>query len=165
MDKENRPKIPAELERRILVEAGHRCSIPTCRQIKCEVHHIIPWAKVKEHTYDNLICLCRNCHGMAEDGTIDRKSLRMYKYNLRLLHDKYTQFEVDLLFDLYKLPETSHIDLPEFMYYMFRRSIESKLIEIAYKEKHYLSSSIGYSFFFIMLTNEGREFVFNLSKE
>ena len=28
----SRPKIPAELKRRVLCEAGHRCAIHTCRQ-------------------------------------------------------------------------------------------------------------------------------------
>src|SRR5690242_15797603 len=38
----NRPGIPRALQRQVLVEAGHRCSIPTCRQTPVEIHHIIP---------------------------------------------------------------------------------------------------------------------------
>jgi 5-methylcytosine-specific restriction endonuclease McrA len=76
---ERRPKIPAELRRRILVEAGHRCAIPTCRHIEVDVHHIIPWEKVRKHSYANLIALCPNCHRRATSGEIDRKSLLMYK--------------------------------------------------------------------------------------
>jgi hypothetical protein len=36
-EEEARPPIPAELRRRILVEAGHRCAIPTCRHIEVDI--------------------------------------------------------------------------------------------------------------------------------
>ena len=39
---ENRPPIPADIKRKVLVEAGHRCAIPTCRYIEVEIHHIAP---------------------------------------------------------------------------------------------------------------------------
>ena len=73
----DRPAIPSNIKRRILVEAGHRCAIPTCRHIKVDVHHIVPWAKRKEHKYPNLIGLCPNCHRGAGREEIDRKSLRL----------------------------------------------------------------------------------------
>lgn len=76
----NRPAIPAELSRQVLVEAGHRCAIPTCRDsANIDLHHIVPWEKCKEHNPDNLIALCPSCHRLAHDGTIDRKSLLKYK--------------------------------------------------------------------------------------
>jgi 5-methylcytosine-specific restriction endonuclease McrA len=100
-----RPPIPTELRRRILVEAGHRCAIPTCRYIEVDVHHIIPWATCRTHEYDNLIALCPNCHRRADRGEIDRKSLRLYKLNLRFAHDKYSQLELDVLFELKRTGE------------------------------------------------------------
>ena len=79
----DRPPIPEELRRRILVEAGHRCAIQTCQHAAdIDVHHIIPWATVKEHTLENLIALCPNCHRRADAGEIDRTALRMYKARL-----------------------------------------------------------------------------------
>jgi 5-methylcytosine-specific restriction endonuclease McrA len=72
---ENRPAIPAALKRQILVEAGHRCAIPVCRQVPVEIAHIVPWEKVKEHTFDNLIVLCPTCHTRFDKGEIDRKSM------------------------------------------------------------------------------------------
>ena len=37
-----RPPIPADLKRRILVEAGHRCAIPQCRSlVGVDIHHIV----------------------------------------------------------------------------------------------------------------------------
>ena len=99
-DEESRPAIPMETKRKVLVEAGHRCAIPTCRHIEVDIHHIIPWAKSRDHGYDNLIALCPNCHRRADRDEIDAKSLRIYKANLRFAHDKYSQFEIDFLFEL-----------------------------------------------------------------
>lgn len=78
----NRASIPSELRRSVLVEAGHRCAIPTCRNPDVDIHHIIPWEKVREHRFSNLIALCPNCHRRADAGKIDRKSLLMYKARL-----------------------------------------------------------------------------------
>lgn len=81
----NRPQIPAELKRRVLLEAGHRCAIPTCKFPDVDIHHIVPWAKVKEHNFNNLIALCPNCHRRAHNGEIDKKSLFQYKARLNAL--------------------------------------------------------------------------------
>lgn len=82
---DERPSLPADLRRKILLEAGHRCAIPTCQQPLVEVHHIVPWKSCREHTYDNLIALCPNCHRRAERGEIDRRSLLEYKNRLAKL--------------------------------------------------------------------------------
>ncbi len=81
-NEQSRPAIPAELRRQVLVEAGHRCAIHTCRHPTVDIHHIIPWVQCQEHTFENLIALCPNCHRRADAGEIDRKSLTMYKARL-----------------------------------------------------------------------------------
>ncbi|MEV4320990.1 HNH endonuclease signature motif containing protein [Microbispora rosea] len=93
---EGRPDIPAQLKRDLLVEAGHRCAIPTCRVDRpLEFEHIEDWAKVKKHEFGNMIVLCANCHGRKGNGPgqIDRKSLRQYKANLALLNSRYGELE------------------------------------------------------------------------
>lgn len=95
-----RPPIPSKLKRRILVEAGHRCAIPTCRHPTTEIAHIVPWNKVKKHEYENLIALCPNCHARADKGEIDRRSLRIYKRILQRLTDRYDKFELNVLNEL-----------------------------------------------------------------
>ncbi|MGW1789715.1 HNH endonuclease [Streptomyces tubercidicus] len=82
-----RPAIPRELRRHVLIEAGHRCAIPTCRATPVEVAHIIPWAKVKKHEFKNLITLCPTCHTRFDDphDPLDRKAMRQYKANLNPL--------------------------------------------------------------------------------
>ena len=61
----SRDTISAEVKRAVLVEAGHRCAIPTCRATTTEIAHIVPWAETQDHSFENLIALCPNCHTMA----------------------------------------------------------------------------------------------------
>src|SRR5487761_1639893 len=59
---QGRPAIPADLKRRVLMEAGHRCAIPTCRTVPVELAHIEPYSEVRGHAFENLITLCPTCH-------------------------------------------------------------------------------------------------------
>ncbi|MFJ8604526.1 HNH endonuclease signature motif containing protein [Streptomyces shenzhenensis] len=79
---DNRPAVPRQLARDLLVEAGHRCAIPTCRATTLELAHITPWAKTRAHDFDNMITLCPNCHTRFDRGEIDRLSMLQYKANL-----------------------------------------------------------------------------------
>lgn len=92
-----RSPIPAELYRRVLVEAGHRCAIPTCRETQIDIHHIIPWEKCKEHAFENLIALCPNCHRRAHSGEIDKKSLRLYKEVREIVKSEMTRVSLQSL--------------------------------------------------------------------
>ncbi|WP_206608448.1 HNH endonuclease signature motif containing protein [Streptomyces orinoci] len=94
---EGRPNIPTDLKRAVLVEAGHRCAIPTCRQTPVDLAHITPWAKVREHTFENLIALCPTCHARFDRGEIDRKAMLQYKANLEIVNQRYTDTERQLL--------------------------------------------------------------------
>lgn len=82
MNKINR-NIPADIKRKIFLEAGFMCAIPTCKHTEVEIHHIVPFEKCNKHEFDNLIALCPNCHGKADKGIIDRKSLLLYKARLQ----------------------------------------------------------------------------------
>lgn len=124
----DRPPIPADIKRKVLVEAGHRCSIPTCRLPFVEVHHIVPWAECHEHKYENLIALCPNCHRMVEEGKIDRKSLREYKKNLRFAHDKFSQLEIDILLQLATSPKGTLLPWTPYQTLMVKRLIDSEYI-------------------------------------
>lgn len=92
-----RPAIPAAIKRAVLIESGHRCAIPTCRQTPVEIAHIEPWSAVKAHAVDNLIALCPTCHTRYDNGDIDRISMRRYKANLAILNNRYTETERQLL--------------------------------------------------------------------
>src|SRR5882724_3643380 len=94
---ERRPAIPAELDRRVRMEAGHRCAIPTCRSTPMEIAHIVPWATVKQHRFENLIALCPTCHARYDSGQIDQKSMKGYKANLGLAASRYSDTERRIL--------------------------------------------------------------------
>lgn len=96
--------IPEPLRREVLTEAGHRCAIPTCRQTPVEIHHIISWEKVQEHTFENLIALCPTCHRRYHNGEIDLKSMKIYKQNLSILNHRYCDFERRLLLWFHENP-------------------------------------------------------------
>jgi hypothetical protein len=59
--------------------------------------HIVPWAQVKEHKFENLIALCPTCHTRFDKGQIDRTSMRVYKLNLLLIHSRYGDLEQRLI--------------------------------------------------------------------
>jgi len=154
-----RPPVPAEIRRRVLVEAGHRCAIPTCRYIEIDVHHIVPWAQSQAHKYDNLIALCPNCHRRADKGEIDRKSLRLYKLNLRFAHDKYSQLEMDILF---ALKEHRTIMWPSFNMILLRRILESNFLAVQQPPGQAMSFGLVISPVKISLTEKGLAFLADL---
>ncbi len=156
---ERRPPIPADVKRRVLVEAGHRCAIPTCRYIEVELHHIIPWAKCKAHNYDNLIALCANCHRRADRGEIDRKALRLYKLNLRFAHDKFSQLEMDLLFDAAKLGPNQGIQWTAVMFSLIRRILEVGYVQVAQTDGGVFLGGLKQSPDHLVITQKGRDFL------
>jgi HNH endonuclease len=160
---EVRPEIPAEIRRRVLVEAGHRCAIPTCRHIDVDVHHIVPWSQCQAHEYDNLIALCPNCHRRADAGQIDRKSLRLYKLNLRFAHDKYSQLEMDVLFALNQLPHDRGMPWVGFNLILLKRLLESEFIGVHELTTGMLvGGDIKTTPDLIYITPRGRQFITDL---
>jgi len=83
----DRPSVPAEIKRRILIESGYRCAVPTCRFPITENAHIVSWAKTQDHSYENLVALCPNCHTMYDSGKIERAAIIAYKKKLIFLND------------------------------------------------------------------------------
>ena len=159
--KKSRPSVPAGIRRQVLVEAGHRCAIPTCRYIEVQVHHIIPWMTCREHRYDNLIALCPNCHRRADRKEIDPKSLRLYKLNLRYAHDKFSQIEIDVLFEASKCGPDQYLDWPPFLGILIKRILDAELVEL------HDDQSDGFVFIrgkradpsALFITDKGRKFI------
>ncbi len=74
----NRPAIPAATAKAILLESGHRCAV--CGEgCPLEKAHIIPWGSSKDHSRENLICLCANCHRRADQEKWGESVLKEYK--------------------------------------------------------------------------------------
>lgn len=159
----SRPDISAELRRRVLLEAGHRCAIPTCRHMEVDLHHIIPWSEVREHEYENLIALCPNCHRSAHRGDIDRKSLRAYKANLRLAHDKFSRLELDYLFKYCRVLDCT--PYPSFMRLLYERLIEAGFVTTRRGNNGIVASvenGVNTTPVRFLVTEKGRRFVESL---
>jgi hypothetical protein len=161
---EGRPAIPRPLGRQVLVEAGHRCAIPTCRQVPVELAHIEPWADVQEHTIENLIALCPTCHARYDRGDIDRPAMRMYKHNLGLIVSRYSTGERRLLEAFTQQPPGAVITLNgdhrfEFMY-LFRDDL---IVEahVAEPSVHIMGMKLGPHHY--RLTGAGLDFIERLS--
>ncbi len=159
---QDRQQIPAELRRRVLIEAGHRCAIPTCRHIDVDVHHIIPWEKCKCHEYTNLIALCPNCHRRVHQGEIDRKSLRIYKANLRFAIEKYSQFEMDVLFALHNAGPGKGIPFPTYLSLLIKRILDAGFVQIIETESGIRLGPVKVTPDFLEITKEGKAFVQSL---
>jgi len=153
---ENRPSIPIELKRKVLTEAGHRCSIPTCRFPTTEIAHIIPWATVKEHTYMNLIALCPNCHTRYDKGEIDKESMMIYKQKLMFISDKFSHFEINVLDHL---SNKNHALINGEL--LIKDLIDEQLVEIdeVYTSITYDDNSEDLNTFSVRLTSKGHEFI------
>ena len=104
--------IPRQLEREVLLEAGHRCAIPTCRQTPVEIAHITPYSSTKEHKFENLIALCPMCHTRYDSGDIDHKSMLHYKANLSIINSRYGDLERRILIYFSENPNSNEIRLP-----------------------------------------------------
>ena len=166
MSSTSRPPIPAEVKRKVLVEAGHRCAIATCRHINVEIHHIVPWAKCCAHDYHNLIALCPNCHARADRGEIDRKALRIYKSSLRFTHDKFSLFEVDVLNEACKLPNDQAMPYTRGMELLVKRLLDANFVALR-DNPNGSSAQFGFRVdpFLLMATSNGRDYYSSLSRE
>jgi hypothetical protein len=78
-----------EVTSRVLVEAAHRCAIPSCRNPTTEVAHIVSGTRGRSDSFENLIALCPSCQAKG----IDRQSIRTHKRNLGILNSRYSDFE------------------------------------------------------------------------
>ena len=74
----SRPAIPIEIRREVLFEARHHCAV-CCVPTPLEQAHVIPWSKSHEHSVENLIALCANCHSRADKKKWDAEYLGRYK--------------------------------------------------------------------------------------
>jgi hypothetical protein len=151
----NRENIPKELERRVLLEAGHRCAIPACKQTPVEIAHIIPWRECQKHEFHNLIALCPNCHTRYDKGEIDRKCMEAYKHNLTLMNSRYGSFEIRVLKRF--IDDENYIFwLPEGLNNLIWYLIEDKIIEDATGTPWFGGGGMGMNRMY-QLTDKGRE--------
>lgn len=71
---DNRPPIPAEIERTLRQEAGFGCCV--CGLPILEYHHIIPYSQCLTHNANDMMCLCPNHHAEADRATPQEEQRR-----------------------------------------------------------------------------------------
>ncbi len=157
----DRLALPKEIKRRILIEAGYRCAIPTCRFPIAENAHIFSWAETRDHSYENLIALCPNCHTLYDSGKIDRAAIVAYKKKLMFLNDVYSRFELDVL-DHLKAHKRALI--PGEL--LVKRLLEERIVE---HEEKIMIHSFGeredmLGIFSVVLTEKGRPLLADWAK-
>jgi hypothetical protein len=124
-----------------LVEAGHRCAIPSCRATTTEIAHIIPWAETKDNSFENLIALCPNCHTRYDQKKeIDHRSIQMYKGNLKLKAQKFA--ENYFLGDQNSELEINFDPIMTIHSWMFDCTIENILLKTGANNGPYIASTI-----------------------
>lgn len=113
----DRPPIPATLERQVMIDAGWRCSIPRCgTNSALEIDHIVEWAKVRKHEYENLIVLCPTHHAMKRDGSRARElnavALKIIKANQMQIAGRFGDIERRILEHFVRNEEDRIVFLP-----------------------------------------------------
>ncbi|MFD5174237.1 HNH endonuclease [Nocardia sp. NPDC058379] len=112
----DREAIPADLVRDLMIEAGYRCAVPTCRTVEpLEIEHIEEYANVKTHEFSNMIVLCANCHRRKGTGPrrLDQKALRIIKRNLAVVNRRYNDVERRILEHFVENEDSPYVLLPE----------------------------------------------------
>jgi len=96
-----RKKIPVDQRNIVLHEAGYLCSNPSCRRVlTLDMHHIEFVAKGGGDGSENLLALCKNCHGEHHAHRIPLASIRTWKMLQLALNHAYPKVAVDFLLAL-----------------------------------------------------------------
>ncbi|MDX3135973.1 HNH endonuclease signature motif containing protein [Streptomyces europaeiscabiei] len=170
---QGRTAIPAEVKRAVLVEAGHRCAIPTCRVGTTEIAHVKPWRQVRDHTFENLIALCPTCHTRFDRGEIDRKAMQQYKANLGVINGRYGEIERRVLTIFAENPDIKSIPMPAAsdvaMLHLvkdgiFRRGLARDLALIIPNGSNAEIDFVGGTQEFYTITEKGRDLVQRLAE-
>jgi len=86
MASRDRRPVPVGVRRRVLLEAGYKCAVPTCfERLTLEIHHIV-WVRDGGGSVPaNLIALCPTCHALHTRKHIPPSAIRDYKRRLEQL--------------------------------------------------------------------------------
>ncbi len=100
-----RKAIPSALMREVLIEAGYRCGVPTCRTILAiDLHHLVEVSAGGGNEIANLIALCPTCHALHHRGTISADALYAWKGVLAALGMAFDREAIDRLMFLSLCP-------------------------------------------------------------
>jgi HNH endonuclease len=176
----DRPAIPADLERQLMIEAGFRCAMPNCHAVEpLEIEHIDDFANVGKHEFANMIVLCSNCHRRKRDTNnprhINRLSLTKIKQNLMLLNGRYSDLERRILEEMRNIMESDPDRRPAVLIHHTMELLARYLVHDGLVTSEYCRAGmvtggphgimITNDQFLLVLTAKGREFIENLNVE
>ena len=99
-----RTKIKSDVVREVLIEAGYRCAVPTCRNILAiDMHHIVEVKDGGPNEQSNLLALCPTCHALYTRGTISKEAINAWKTMLVALNHAFDKESISNLLFLYRL--------------------------------------------------------------
>lgn len=100
-----RKTLSLNTKREVLIEAGYRCGVPTCRTILAiDLHHLVGVSDSGSNEISNLIALCPTCHALHHRGTISREALYAWKGTLVALNGAFDNETIDRLIFLSMCP-------------------------------------------------------------
>lgn len=100
---------------------------------------------------------------MAHDGKIDRKALRIYKARLRFAHDRFSNFEIDLLLELGKRGPDEGMPWPSFNFMLLKRLFDAGYVLGNDLGQHMRIGAFSMNLLLIRITQPGRDFIESLS--
>jgi HNH endonuclease len=156
---------------------GYRCAV--CKTPEpLQIDHIVEWADVRKHEFENMIVLCANCHARKKNTSdprhINRASLQRIKSNLMLLNGRYSDLERRIIEDfqgqLAAQPEVApSIFIPERLRLLVAYLIRDGMVEYAeYQSGMSTNFPDGTSLrddnLRLTLTPKGRQFIASLDR-
>jgi hypothetical protein len=153
-----RKSIPDHIGRQVLIEAGYRCGVPTCRTILAiDLHHLVEFSEEGPNEPANLLALCPTCHALYHRGTIPREALYTYKLVLVSLSAAFDQPTIDLMLFLDRLDDEPHFFIGADTLVHFARLIGSDLATCQWK--HATKDYVFHQGFRVSLSPKGRRLI------
>lgn len=104
-----RTHVPRDVKLTVLIEAGYRCAVPTCRTILAiDLHHMVEVSEGGDNSPHNLLALCPTCHALYHRGIYDKEAIFAWKGMLVAISQAFDYDTIDLLMFLAK-PESSNL--------------------------------------------------------
>jgi hypothetical protein len=156
--KAHRKPISAQVARQVLIEAGYRCGVPTCRTILAiDLHHLVEVSEEGPNEPANLLALCPTCHALYHSGTMPREALYTYKLVLVSLSAAFDQATIDLMLFLDKVNDEPHFLVGADTLVQFARLIGSDLATCEWQQV--AIDRVYYQKFHVSLSPKGRRLI------
>ena len=127
--------IPDRTRRQVLIEAGYRCGVPTCRGILAiDIHHIVEVRENGGSEPSNLIAICPTCHALFHRGVYSREAIYAWKQVLISLSFAFDLETVDLMLFLHHMRDEERFLIKPDAILPFARLIGNGLASLEWQQ-------------------------------